>query len=334
MALRRVLTTLLSKSATLLGLGFLALFVQAASAQAPPLSYFQNYFVTGDYVVGGVALGQSQNPTNVSLPFSGVPCTSGPGLIASVVPCSTKGAYPADIIAAFLYWQTTEPTSSTTPTAITGTFDANLSNPNAANYNPNYNVPMVVTPLGSPQVPACLVGGGTENPKSYVRVYRADVLPYLSINSTANVRTANYTHQISFSGNPTGTVFNGATMVVVYRLVTPGTPRIAPLRSVVIYDGAFTGVASRSASMNFTMGGWYQSSTSTSPSAKMTQIVGGATSKFTETLTVNGSIPQGVPSNPFVGAQGPYWDNYTFSYNLPSNASSVQTEVQSNSDCL
>ena len=124
------------------------------------------------------------------------------------------------------------------------------------------------------------------------------------------------------SGNPTGTQFVGATLVVVYRLVTPGNPRIAPLRSVVIYDGAFTGVASKSPSLNQTMGGFYQASTS--PSAKMTQIVGGATSKgFTETLTVNGSIPQGVPSNPFVGAQGANWDNYTFNYNLAPNASSV-----------
>jgi Bacterial Ig-like domain (group 2) len=331
---RRALIAL-SKSAALFGLGFLALFVHMASAQTVvsqgPLNYFQNYFVTGDYVVAGVGglSTQGGNPT-ASINFSGVPCTTGPGVTASVVPCAAKGAVPADIIAAFLYWQTTE--TSKTPTATTGTFDANLSNPNASPYNPNLtNEPMVGTLLGSPQIPACVAGGG-ESKSSYVRVYRADVLPYLSINANANVRTANYTHTIAFTGNPTtGTVFNGATLVVVYRLVTPGNPRVASLRSVVIYDGAFTGVASRSPSLNQTMGGFYEASTS--PSAKMTQIVGGGQRGYQETLTVNGAIPQGV-SNPFVGAQGADWDNYTFNYNLASGAPSVVTEVQSSNDCL
>ncbi len=314
---------------SLCGLAFLALLVPAANAQGP-LNYFQNYFVTGDYVVGGVGLyGQGANPS-ASINFSGVPCTSGPGLFASVVPCTAKGAVPADIVAAFLYWETIEPTSSTTPTATAGIFDGSVTV--AGNSSPNSANPMSGLPLGSPQVPACLVGGGTESTSSYMRVYRADVLRYLAINSTANVRTANYTHTIAFTGNPAGTQFLGATLVVVYRLVTPGNPRIAPLRSVVFYDGAFTGVASKSPSLNQTIGGFYEASTS--PNAKMTHIVGGGQPAFKETLTVNGSIPAGVPANPFFGAQGPDWDNYTFNYNLASKASSVQTEVQSSSDCL
>ena len=326
-----------SKSAIVFGLGLLALFVPAMQAQTVvsqgPLNYFQNYFVTGDYAVAGVGGLSPTNPNpTATINFSGVPCTSGPGLLASVVPCTAKGAVPADIIAAFLYWETIEPTSAATPTATTATFDANLNNPNASAYNPSLqNEPMVGTSLGSPQVPACVAGGGAENPKSYVRVYRGDVLQYLNINSAANVRTANYTHTIAFSGNPAGTQFLGATLVVVYRLVAPGTPRIAPLRSVVIYDGAFTGVASKSPSLNQTMGGFFDASTS--PNAKMTYLVGGGEKGFQETLTVNGSIPQGV-SNPFVGAQGQFWDNYTFNYNLAPGAPSVQTQVQSSNDCL
>ena len=315
---RGVLAALWSRSATALALGFVALFVQAAQGQGP-LNYFQNYFVTGDYVVGGVGLyGKTANPTG-TINFSGVPCTSGPGLFASVVPCSTKGAVPADIIAAFLYWETIEPTSSTSPSATAGTFDG-ASNTIAG------------LPLGNPQIAACVVGGGTQSKTSYARVYRADVLRYLVINSTANVRTANYTHTVQFSGNPAGTQFNGATLVVVYRLVTPGNPRIAPLRSVVIYDGAFTGVASKSPSLNQTMGGFYQASSG--PDAKMTHIVGGGEANFHETLTVNGNIPEGVDSDPLDGAQGANWDNYTFNYNLSPNASSVQTAVQSTNDCL
>jgi hypothetical protein len=330
MYVRRALTTFLSKSATIFGLVFLALFVQIASAQAP-LNYFQNYFVTGDYVVGGVGglSTQGSNPT-ATINFSGVPCTSGPGLFAGVVPCTARGANPADIVAAFLYWETIEPTSSTTPTATAGTFDANLTS--GPNVNPNATVPMSGLALGSPQIPACVAGGGTESKASDVRVYRADVLRFLAINSNANVRTANYTHTIAFTGNLPSTQFLGATLVVVYRLVTPGNPRVAPLRSVVIYDGAFTGVASRSPSLNQTMGGFYQASFS--PDAKMTHIVGGGQRGFSETLTVNGGIPQGVPSDPFVGAQGQYWDNYTFNYNLAPGSPSVVTEVQSSNDCL
>ncbi len=337
MDFQRARVSVWSKSAIVFGLGLLALLAPAAQAQQAqpvvsqgPLNYFQNYFVTGDYVVGGVGglstLGP--NPT-ATITLNSVPCTTGPGLSASVVPCSARGAVPADIIAAYLYWQTTE--TSKTPIATTGTFDANLSNPNASPFNPNLaNEPMVGTPLGSPQIPACLVGKGTESTTSYARVYRADVLPYLSLNSTASVRTANYTHTIAFTGG-TGTTFNGATLVVVYRLVTAGNPRVAPLRSVVIYDGAFSGVASRSPSLNQTMGGFYEASSS--PNAKMTLLVGGGQKGYQETLTVNGNVPPGV-SNPFVGAQGAEWDNYTFNYNLGSQASSVVTDVQSSNDCL
>ena len=54
-------------------------------AQAPtPLSFFQNYFVTGDYAVGGVGLFNTGGVGSITV--AGVP--SG-----------------ADISAAFLYWQ-------------------------------------------------------------------------------------------------------------------------------------------------------------------------------------------------------------------------------------
>ena len=126
---------------------------------------------------------------------AGVPCTTGPGLSASVVPCTTKGAVPADIIAAFLYWQTTE-TTPTTPTRDYRHLRRYPSNPNASTVQSQLcERPMVGAPLGSPQIPACSRRWHTKR-ESYVRVYRADVLPYLPINSTANVRPANYTQTI------------------------------------------------------------------------------------------------------------------------------------------
>jgi hypothetical protein len=328
MDVRRTLT-LWSKFATLFGLGFLALFVQSAQAQGP-LNYFKNYFVTGDYVVGGVGLygkvvkgpvtGAVSVTGNISL--NSVPCTTGPGLLASVIPCATKGAVPADVIAAFLYWQTIE--STTTPSSAIGSY--------ASSYNATTPVnPFVGLALGNPQISACS-GLGTSS--QYLHNYRADVLKYLPISPTANVRLANGTQTFTLVSGNTTTQFAGATLVVVYRLVTPGNPKIAPLRSVVIYDGAFTGT--QSSSLIQTMGGFYQASSDSD--AKMTHIVGNGQSisnkQEKQTLQVNGAIPQGVPSDPFVGAQGANWDNYTFNYNVPTNASSVVTQVPLTDDCL
>jgi hypothetical protein len=310
-----------SHSAAVLGLGFLAVLVQPVQAQGP-LNYFKNYFVTGDYAVGGVGLyGKTVNGSVTgAINFSGVPCTGGPGFFAGVQPCSAPGAVPADIVAAFLYWQAIETTPA--PSYAIGSFDATSSNPN----------PFISVALGNTNVAACATGGATQS-GAYTRVYRADVLRYLPINSAANVRTVNGAHTIQLKSNSTGTQFVGATLVVVYRLVAPGNPRIAPLRSVVLYDGAFTGTASLG--LNQTMGGFYQASFDSD--ARMTQIVGNGQSISKgerQTLSVNGAIPEGVPANPFVGAQGANWDNYTFNINLAPNASSVGTQVQLTQDCL
>jgi hypothetical protein len=324
---RRAFSVLWSKSAIVIGFGFLALFVQAAQAQGP-LNYFKNYFVTGDYVVGGVGLAGTtvtplagSTPSSISVSSSitlnSVPCTSGPGPFAGIVPCTANGAVPADVIAAFLYWQTNE--TSSTPSSAYGSFDAAFP----AN-------PFVGLALGNPTIAACAAtGGGTGN--EYLHNYRADVLKYLPINNTANVRLANGTQTFTLVSASTGTQFVGATLVVVYRLIVPGNPRIAPLRSVVIYDGAFTGTASAGLNQAY-IGGIYQAATA--PAAHMTQVVGNGQKGFTETLTVNGAIPAGVPSDPFVGAQGKNWDNYTYNINLAANASSVNNTLVSSRDCL
>lgn len=311
------------------GLGCLALFAQTVQAQGP-LNYFKNYFVTGDYVVGGVGLtGQKlSSPVTGAVAVTGnitlnsVPCTSGPGLFASVVPCTANGAVPADVIAAFLYWQTIEGT--TTPSSAIGSYASSFNAASPVN-------PFVGLALGNPSIAACAATGGGSG-AGYIHNYRADVLKYLPVSPTANVRLANGTQTFTLVSGNTSAQFVGATLVVVYRLVTPGNPKIAPLRSVVIYDGAFTGTSSPTLALNQTMGGFYQASTN--PAAHMTQIVGNGQKGFSETLTVNGSIPQGVPSDPLVGAQGAKWDNYTYNINLSPNASSVQTDVALTKDCL
>src|SRR6266581_3283545 len=112
-----------------LGLLLVFGFAQPGLAQTNPLTLFKNYFVTGDYVVGGVGLrglgdatgfatGTISIPDPNSVPATGVP----PG---------------ADIVAAFLYWETVEKDKSTLAGkngffngyAITGTILGNLTAP-------------------------------------------------------------------------------------------------------------------------------------------------------------------------------------------------------------
>src|SRR5258708_3283399 len=78
------------------------------------------------------------------------------------------------------------------------------------------------------------------------------------------------------------------------------------------------------AAFSQTIGGFYDAA---GTGAKMTHIVGNGQPGFAATLTVNGNTPKGVSGTPFVGAQGPRWDNLTFAINLALGASSVTTQV-------
>ena len=189
------------------GLGFHAFFVQALPRDL--LNYFKNYFVTGDYAVGGVGLsGKASGFGDRNDQLLSVPCTSGPGLFASVQPCTATGALPADVIAAFLYWQTIETTA--TPSYASGAFDATAANPN----------PFISVALGNANASACAAGGGTQS-GAYTRVYRADVLRYLPIKASANVGWP--MARTRFSLRAAHPVLNSSapSLVVVYRLVTP-----------------------------------------------------------------------------------------------------------------
>ena len=94
----------------LLSLGFALLCGRSpgAGAAGGALTFFKNYFVTGDYVVGGVGLrGQGVNGLATgSITIAGVPAD-------------------ADIVAAFLYWQvvttdTAGPDSGSLPVDVQG----------------------------------------------------------------------------------------------------------------------------------------------------------------------------------------------------------------------
>jgi len=267
-----------------LPLTVLALFAPVARS-SDSLTFFNNWFVTGDYAVAGVGLrGTGVNGwASGKINMTGVPSTAQP-------------------IAAFLYWSTWEPSSP--PAASIGYFNGNQ---------------IQGAVLGNPQSPnpGCSNSGGTSG---FGFVYRADVLRYLPVNSS-NIAQANGSQTVKLPDagtNVKGTGINteGASLVVIYKIIVPGLPTLAPLRAVVIYNGAFT-LDKQSASMTQTVAGFYQAAAF--DAARFTGIAGNGQPGFSSPLSVNG---QNVSLEPFVGAQGPRWDNPSFNINLPTNAAS------------
>src|SRR6516225_1671583 len=89
-------------------LGLLTIGAQSGFAQAdpPPLSFVNNYFVTGDYVVGG-ASGMNSSFVNIN----GNSYALGTITIPDANPAihgKTSVPNGAQVVAALLYWQTVE----------------------------------------------------------------------------------------------------------------------------------------------------------------------------------------------------------------------------------
>jgi hypothetical protein len=279
-----------------------------AAHASDALSFFNNWFVTGDYAVAGVGL----RGTGIN----GI--ATGTINLAGLPP----GAEP---IAAFLYWSTIE--FNANPQASDGKFNGNKIR--------GYVV-------GNPQNPGCYSSGGTTGSAGAVgRVYRADVLRYLPFNSS-NIRLANGAHTVALpdsgaNGNGNIVYTNGASLVVIYRIVVPGSPTAVPLRSVVIYNGAFT-MDKNSSGMTQNVAGFYQALASSAnvqaTAAKITDIVANGQAGFSSPTTVN-DVGIGT-TNPFIGSAGTRWDNPTFYFGLPADASSFPTHVTSgtNQTCL
>jgi hypothetical protein len=307
---------------------FLAIAVLTVSGQvaqaSDALSFWKNYFVTGDYVAAGVGLrstGGADGFATGTINMNGVPCTG--GFPVGYISCDKQGAVPADVVAAFLYWETEETT--TNPSAFNGFFDGNK---------------IVGKPVGNANNPACWSSGGTSGSAIGAgRSYRADVLRYLPFDPAGNnVRIANGSHTVRLpdsggTGNGNILLTDGATLVVIYRVVIPGQPQFAPLRAIVAYDGSYT-LSKGSAPMTQTIGGYYQASSNAS--AHMTQIVGNGQPGFVETLRVNGAALPGIPFTGTAGATGARWDNPTFPIGLAKDSSSYSTQVTANSNqvCL
>src|SRR5215469_8578059 len=121
---------------------------QPGSAQTPlPLSLSNNYMVTGDYVVGGWNK-TSSTTINGTLLSTGTINIPDPGAYATNVPLQQVPA-GADIVAAFLYWQTVE--NSGVHSGQNGFF---------SNNGGTYNYPVSGTVLGNPNAPVSWSSGG------------------------------------------------------------------------------------------------------------------------------------------------------------------------------
>src|SRR5215470_6103799 len=213
---------------TLLVAVFLLIIIasQPLVAQNPqqPLNIFKNYFVTGDYMVGGWVENSSSGGLasgTISIPD----CTQYSAVTG--VPVATCQQQPppgvpvgADIVAAYLYWGTVEGSQ----TLFAG---------QQAVFN-GYKI--IGDVLGNPNAPTSWSSGscsGSSTGSKTMRVYRADVRPYLPIDLTAGSPTfgallANgpVNVKIADSGSTGNTQPNalGATLVLIYRVLSPSMP--------------------------------------------------------------------------------------------------------------
>ena len=272
---------------------FFLVFANRGFAQpTPPLKFFKNYMVTGDYVTGAVGLRGSGDATGFATGTIRIPDQN------ATVPVAVPS--DADVVAAFLYWQTVEKSQSA-----------------FAGQNGFFNGQAIVgTVLGNPNAPvAWSAGGCSGNSKgaTTLRSYRADIKAFLNITNGIVQANGSYEVRLADSGSNGGgaPLTLGATLVLIYRVAS----RTAPLGSVVLYDGAYAPSNSVS-TMNLTMEGFYQ--VAASPVAKVTHIVGnGQPNKFEQVFLNNQILPSpyaGLP--PFPGKYNGSWDTVTW---LPNN---------------
>jgi hypothetical protein len=336
-------------------LGLMSVFAiaQTAWAQTDPLNFGNNFFVTGDYVVAGVGL-------------SGLPQSGGYATGYINMPDATtrpSGGVPpgAQVVAAFLYWQTVE--SSQTPMAgKLGYFGPSDPTSNDLYSGPAGGYPITGTPLLNSSTPVSWGSGGCAGDpqgSKTILTYRADVralLPVATHGDTKGNVVANgkYVVRLASSGsNGSAPLTLGASLVIIYRVMDHDVP----LNSIVIYDGTYL-PSNSSAAMIQAIEGFYQAAAH--PMAKLTEIVGNGGPHKNETVSLNDQPPLTslygdglLPPFPGFYDQDTYsetgggsWDNPTWTFQgtdpdnpVGENASTVNTMVSpspssSNGGCV
>jgi hypothetical protein len=296
-----------------LGLMLLFALAQIVSAQTPlPLSLDNNYMVTGDYVVGG----WTKTPGSIAIN----------GMSTGTIPIPDVAAYAsglplqqvpagADIVAAFLYWQAVE--NSGVHSGQNGFFGAN-----------GHLYPIAGTVLGNPKAPVSWSSGGCNGgsgSKTMV-TYRAEVSALLPVDVNGNI-LPNTTYNVSLpdtgkAGQPPFT--EGATLVIVYRLLAPNVP----LNAVVIYDGAFA-PNNTSQIATHPLIGFFQAGNDRAPlgqapiATKITHIVGNGQSNKLEQVYLNnydstGKLVHSTSLTSLYGANPPFPGNYNGTWDNPT----------------
>ncbi|HEY0747808.1 MAG TPA: hypothetical protein VGD63_14000 [Steroidobacteraceae bacterium] len=295
----------LSARSIFLTLAFVVLGAPSAQAHQA-LSFFKNYFVTGDYVAAGVGLrGKGVN---------GI-ATGTITIDPSQIPAG------AEIVAAYLYWETLAANGGPVASTLAGAkFQKNDISGGAVLVNQGGS-PGCATREGDDHEEDDGDGSSSGGASSSVYVYRTDVLPYLErITPSDPTRPVQVVaagpHEVSLpdagrAGRLPSTL--GAGLVIVYRVAgyDPNSLPLAysapkmPLKSIVIYDGGFT--LSKGAPLSLPMEGFYEASRA-APNAKLTQIVGNGQPALNNTVLVTSTLAAAdnrkVASNPFVGAGG------------------------------
>jgi hypothetical protein len=310
--MRRIFPEMKFSPVITLGLVLLFVFAQIASAQtALPLGLDNNYMVTGDYVVGGWTKTGSTtiNGTLMSIGTIPIPDT---GAYASTVP-PQKVPVGADIVEAFLYWQSVEISGQNA--GQNGFFN----NGNGSKY------PISGTVLGNLNAPVSWSAGGcagsAKGAKTIV-TYRAEVGGLLPVDANGNVQP-NTTYQVYLpdtgkAGTPPFT--EGATLLIVYRLLVPNVP----LNAVVIYDGSYS-PSNSAQTMTQPMLGFFQAGNDQSlPIAtKITHIVGNGQSNKLQQVQLNnydalGNLVHSTVLPSLYGTNPPFPGNYNGSWDNPT----------------
>jgi hypothetical protein len=306
------------RSMALISLGLILLLAQAIghTEASGALPFSRGYLITGGYVVGGVNL---------------APASGGGGFLTGTINMSgTNHEVPAnaDILAAFLYW---------------GSVTTNISQAAGAQFrgSPLTNVKATSVDL-TPEAASCWTSGGGAGALYTMTMFSADVLHLLPIQKDVNDQPAgrrivNDTdlekygyalHTVTLPESGTGNQVPsspGASLFVIYRLPT------MPLTSISVYEGVY--VQAPGVTMTQTMRGFLKSSTS--PDARMTQIVGSGAKNPTNQVWFDSGPATStlLATNAFQGTNNANsaraWANPTFPIVAPGTSTSLMPGTDS-----
>ena len=341
----------------LLFVGIISTAAQSGFAQSPPpppLAFGNNFFVTGDYIVAGAynmnasfvtINGQSYTVGTINVPDKNPKGVQNPGITGA-----TSVPLGGQIIAALLYWQTVEKVGAP-GSGQNGYIRPLLYQNNGGPAAPGYLISGInVTSPGTPTVSWSSGGCSGGSTGKVLRTYRADVTGGMPNDANGNP-TPNGSFEVrlpSVSSNSTPLTL-GATLVVIYRILSvPGQPNV-PLKSIVIYDGDYA-QSNTQLTMTQQLQGFYDADAN--PVSRLTHIVGsGQSNKFQTVYLSSGTnsfvkLPflYGNKLPAFPGWYGT-WDNPTWTFNNASttnpgvleDASSAATQVvpsMSNQGCV